>query len=278
MNEKQQIQGILNGLSKRKIIVEKQLSKYPKGELKVRRQYREGKEYMTLFLEHAQEKGEIRKKRTSITSNKELVQIMARKKYLQTTLGILNNNIDALSSALDLVYNSAVDDIMTQLAPEIRNQIEFNPQTALRLPEDPETAKIIIEWFKEPYIKNPNYTEHLKHRTSTGELVRSKSEVLVYEKLKEFRIAFKYELPMQIRDTILYPDFTIMRTDGKLFYWEHAGRCDLQQYRDEIIWKIRMYESIGVGQWDNLIITYDTGDGQIDLREIEFAIQNKLII
>ena len=278
MNEKYQIQEILNGLTNSRSAVEKQLSKYPEGELRVRKQVKNGKIYTTLFLEHKQEKGEIRKSRSSITSNNELVQIMARKKYLQEKKNILDSNIEALQTAYELIENSEAEDILMHLDPEIRSQIEFNTQTVYRLPDDPKAANVLLKWVQEPSLKNPNYPEYLKHRTSTGELVRSKSEMLVYEKLKEYGIAFKYELPKQIGDTVFYPDFTIMRTDGKLFYWEHAGRCDLQSYRDEILWKTRMFESVGIGQWDNLIITYDTGDGQIDLREIEFIIKNKLII
>ena len=86
-----------------------------------------------------------------------------------------------------------------------------------------EYLRSAMERIREPYPKNPNHPEHLKHRTSTGEFTRSKSEVLIYEKLK-------------------------------------------------------LYESIGIGPWDNLILTFDVGDGMIDMREIEKMIQIKLLL
>lgn len=278
MNEKQQIENILNILIKRRSVVENQISKYPEGTLRVRKQNKKGKEYITLFIEHDQESGDKRKMRTSITSKKELVQVMSRKKYLQTADELLANNIEVLETALGIIANTSTDDILNALEPEIKENVLFQRSSNYRLPETPEAANLLLEWINTPYPKNMNHPQYLKHRTSTGELMRSKSEVLIFEKLKEFGIAAKYEYPLQIGESILYPDFTIMRSDGKIFYWEHAGRCDLKRYRDDIIWKIRTYEGIGIGQWDNLIITYDTGDGQIDLREIESIIVNKLII
>ena len=91
-------------------------------------------------------------------------------------------------------------------------------------------------------------------------------------------MASRYDSALQAGNKVIYPDFTIRRTDGKIFYWEHAGRCDLQNYRKEILWKMKEYEKIGIGQWDNLILTFDVGDGMIDLREIESMIQIKLEI
>ena len=41
---------------------------------------------------------------------------------------------------------------------------------------------------------------------------------------------------------------------------------------------MKEYEKIGIGQWDNLILTFDVEDGRIDLREIESIIQMKLIV
>lgn len=203
---------------------------------------------------------------------------MARKRYLQSALEMINNDIEILQNALEIIDNTDPDSILSAIDPEIRKNIVFQKMNRYRMPEDPALAKELLTWIQTPYPKNMRHPEHLKHRASTGELMRSKSEVLVFEKLKEFGIAAKYEFPFAIGDTVLYPDFTIMRTDGKIFYWEHAGRCDLPQYRDEIMWKTSMYAGVGIGQWDNLIITYDTGDGEIDLREIESVITNKLLL
>ncbi len=278
MFEKEQMNQIFNGLTKKKNIVEKQLSQYPEGQLKVRKQHYKGKEYTFFYIELPQRPGEIRRQRKNITKDRDMVRVMARKAYLSSALERLDGNIAALQEALDNMENTSTEDILAELDPAIQKEIAFQKQKEYLLPEDTSSAEAFLEWVKASYPKNPNYPQYLKHRTSTGELVRSKSEVLIYEKLKEHKLAFRYENQLMAGDTAIYPDFTILRTDGKIFYWEHAGRCDLKQYRDELLWKIGMYESIGIGQWGNLILTFDVGDGMIDIREIENIIKIKLII
>ena len=206
------------------------------------------------------------------------LRVMARKEYLQTALERLEGNIIALQEMLDNLEDTSTEGILSGLDPAIQKEIVFQKQKEYLLPDDPAEAKALLEWIREPYPKNPNYSQYLKHRTSTGELVRTKSEALIYEKLKEYKLAYRYENQLMAGNTAIYPDFTIRRTDGKIFYWEHAGRCDLQSYRDDLIWKIKTYESLGIGQWDNLIISFDVEDGRIDMREVESQIKNKLII
>ena len=278
MFEKEQLEEIFNGLTRKCHAVEKQLSQYPEGQLKVRRQRVKGKEYTFFYIELPQKPGEVRRQRKNITKDKDGVRTMARKEYLVAALERMNWDAAVLREAISNIEDTSTDGVLSVLDPAIQKEIVFQKQKDYLLPDDPAEAKALLEWVNAPYPKNPNYSQFLKHRTSTGELVRTKSEAIVYEKLKEFKLAFRYENQLTAGDIVLYPDFTIRRTDGKIFFWEHAGRCDLQSYRDDLIWKIRTYESIGIGQWDNLIISFDVEDGRIDVREIEAQIKNKLIV
>ncbi len=278
MFEKEQLEVFSNGLTRKRDDVGKQLSQYPEGQLKVQRKWYKGKEYTYFFIELPKRPGDKRKPRVNITRDKEMVRIMSRKEYLQSAMERLDGDIAALQEAMISMEGTSTEEILSSLDPAVQKEIVFQKQQEYRLPEDPEAARAMMEWVKAPYIKNSNHPEHLKHRTSTGEFTRSKSEVLIYEKLKEFMMAFRYDGQLRIGEEAIYPDFTIYRTDGKIFYWEHAGRCDLQQYRDEFMWKLKLYESVGIGQWDNLIVSFDVGDGMIDMREIEAKIRNKLMV
>ena len=273
MLEKEQMEQIYNELTRNGLAVEKQLL-----QLKVRRQRYKGKEYTFFYIELPQKPGDVRRQRKNVTKDKETVRMMARKEYLRTALERINGNIDILHEVISCIEDTSTEGILSGLDPAIQKEIVFQKQKEYLLPDDPAEAKALLEWIREPYPKNPNYSQYLKHRTSTGELVRTKSEALIYEKLKEYKLAYRYENQLMAGNTAIYPDFTIRRTDGKIFYWEHAGRCDLQSYRDDLIWKIKTYESLGIGQWDNLIISFDVEDGRIDMREVESQIKNKLII
>jgi len=70
------------------------------------------------------------------------------------------------------------------------------------------------------------------HRTANGEMVRSKSEVIVADTLYRVGIKYLYEQPLRMADgSIRSPDFTIHRSGRPTVYWEHLGMLDNAGYR-----------------------------------------------
>ncbi|OQA17516.1 MAG: ATP-dependent DNA helicase RecQ [Chloroflexi bacterium ADurb.Bin360] len=68
------------------------------------------------------------------------------------------------------------------------------------------------------------------HRTLSGDMVRSKSEVIIANILYQSGIPFVYEHPLRGPDGAIYvPDFTI-EWRGRTYYWEHLGMLDTQDY------------------------------------------------
>jgi hypothetical protein len=92
--------------------------------------------------------------------------------------------------------------------------------------ERSETARRLKSLFKDP-----KPVEHvgifledgLIHRTARGELVRSKSEVIIANLLHALDIAYAYEQPFVGREgTVRYPDFTIEDAEtGQRVFLEH---------------------------------------------------------
>ena len=75
--------------------------------------------------------------------------------------------------------------------------------------------------------------EGLIHRTERGDLVRSKSELVIADKLYARGLDYAYEQPLALPSgRTRYPDFTIAdHARGVNFYWEHLGMIDDQGYR-----------------------------------------------
>jgi hypothetical protein len=72
----------------------------------------------------------------------------------------------------------------------------------------------------------------LVYLTDNGELVRSKSEWIIAAKLKGAGIKYQYEQPLILDGVERYPDFTIRDEDaGTVWYWEHNGMLDDDEYR-----------------------------------------------
>ena len=73
------------------------------------------------------------------------------------------------------------------------------------------------------------------HEALSGDMLRSKSEVIIANLLHEREIPFLYEQPLFAPDgTLRLPDFTVT-SRGRTFYWEHLGLLDQTRYADE--WK-----------------------------------------
>lgn len=108
--------------------------------------------------------------------------------------------------------------------------------------------------------------------------MRSKSELLIAEKLYEFDVPFRYEEIIHINGQRFSPDFRIMLPDKGVKYWEHCGMMENMQYRIRNSRKMTEYEKAGIVPWKNLIITYDTMDGGINLAAVEAEIRNKLLV
>ena len=107
-----------------------------------------------------------------------------------------------------------------------------------------------------------NYFDVDKHQrdriyaTTKGDLVRSKSEVIIANLLYQYHIQYEYEQKIVGRDgEVIEPDFTIYLANGEKMYWEHLGMIGFEEYDQNWIRKLKVYEKYG---WiKRLIKTYD---------------------
>ncbi|KYG09089.1 hypothetical protein BE21_20050 [Sorangium cellulosum] len=122
--------------------------------------------------------------------------------------------------------------------------------------------------------KNPRFLEDgLIHRTRRGDLVRSKSEVIIADALFTERVKYHYELDLVGSDgKRRSPDFTIPdEASDVTYYWEHLGMLYDPAYRARWEAKLAWYRKEGIlphtdggGPKGTLIITQDDERGGID--------------
>lgn len=134
-----------------------------------------------------------------------------------------------------------------------------------------ETARRLTNLFAAPSPVDHGGTfleEGLLHRTAKGELVRSKSEVIIANILHGLGITYAYEQQFKGRDgTVRYPDFTIEDgATGQKIYLEHLGMLDVPAYRTRWESKRSWYHAQGVkeGGGDTGILLTTTEEGGID--------------
>ena len=127
--------------------------------------------------------------------------------------------------------------------------------------------------FENPSIKeykNRYYEDRLIHVTVRGELVRSKSEVIIANMLHADHIPYEYEKRLDFGDGQSFiPDFTIEDAEsGRTFYWEHCGMLADERYRQRWRAKKAVYEAHGIREGENLIVSQDEENGSIDCQRI----------
>lgn len=132
--------------------------------------------------------------------------------------------------------------------------------------------------FQKPRIvehKQRYYEASLIHKTLKGELVRSKSEVIIANMLFEAGIEYEYEKELPLgEDGVRIPDFTIDDAEsGILIYWEHCGMMSDPSYRKRWKEKKSVYAKHDIIEGKNLIVSYDNMDESIDSVAIKSIIE-----
>ena len=126
----------------------------------------------------------------------------------------------------------------------------------------------------------------LIHRTERGDLVRSKSELVIADKLYARGVNYVYEKMLVLPDgRSRYPDFTISDDlTGTTYYWEHLGLLGDPSYRARWEHKKKEYQTAAIlpyqddgGSGGTLIETQDDPGGGLDANLIAQIIDTVLI-
>ena len=83
------------------------------------------------------------------------------------------------------------------------------------------------------YLGLQPYQYNRSHKTVSGILVRSKSEVIIANLLTKHQVNFEYEQLLTANGKRYSPDFTITDADNNVWYWEHLGMLHKEDYRQE---------------------------------------------
>lgn len=158
-------------------------------------------------------------------------------------------------------------------------------------PSESEIARRMTDLFSPPrpievltYSGQTFLDANLIHRTSRNELVRSKSELAIAEKLIARNVPYSYEQPIQLAGKTRYPDFTITDDDtGVTVYWEHLGMLGDPTYKARWEAKLADYAAEGILPWNKdapaarVLVTTEDGLGSgLDMLRVDAIISEVL--
>jgi hypothetical protein len=204
------------------------------------------------------------------------VKLLAQQSYDQKILRSIRKEEAALVACLAKYQKMAVsyENIYSTLDKD--RQVLVTPIT-------PTAEQKVKAWLAEPYPSMTKYAESATYLTEKGEYVRSKSELMIADRLYHAGIPYKYECPLEFPQELhaesgktsrFYPDFTIyLPEQEKELYWEHFGLMSDADYLAHAISKLSFYQRVGLLQSGQLILTFEAQSTNLDPKEITEIIE-----
>lgn len=139
--------------------------------------------------------------------------------------------------------------------------------------------EFLENWYKEHPGEQNSYPKDDEIETERGEIVRSKTEKFIADKLFYNNIPYVYEPALVLKDNkVIYPDFLILNVrTRKMRFLEHFGRMDDPNYCKKALEKIDQYERNGIHLGDQLLITMESSLKAINVMQLDSIIKRLLI-
>ena len=196
-------------------------------------------------------------------------------RFLKEAIRRINHDID-LINALQNGFESYDPVFINEGLPEVYRCNMYPVSEAYK--------RKSTEWLscKLDYQKTfpENYPQNKRHRTSDGVMVKTISELTLYERFRAAGLAQVYELPLPMKDygPPLYPDFTLLSPVDMTteIIVEFVGRLDQRGYREDFARKVGRYIASGYIPGVNLFFIYSDSEGNIDSMQITKVIADIL--
>lgn len=217
-------------------------------------------------------KGKIWRKTYIKKKDRAIAEKLAQKEYFEEIKNKLNEQIHILAQFLTLYNETALEQVYRNL-PEERKQL-IKPLVL-------GTKEKMQVWNEEIYEPYDAYSEHKIYETIRGEMVRSKSEVIIANMLYQYRkdIDYKYERPLTLidkngKEVIVHPDFTIInKHTARIYYYEHAGKMDDSRYATDFVKKMELYVMNNIIPGKDLLISYETSLAPLSISYIRKLVE-----
>ena len=182
---------------------------------------------------------------------------------------VIRKQIEKLEKFLKSFDDNAIDNVLKKLP--MGKQVLTNP---IILPNDMYIAK----WKEEHPAMQNTFPEEGKYKTNRGEYVRSKSEKIIADTLDRYNVPYQYEPLLELGHSTVYPDFAVLNVRTRqTFYWEHLGIISDMDYATKNLKKIQKYEMNGYSLGLKLIITIESAEMYLDIKNVEEKILGLLV-
>ena len=234
-----------------------QLQQLPEGKLEISK--RNGRPQFYKYLD--KEKIYLNK------SHKDLPSLI-QKRYITNLVINLKKKIDILLRCIRLLKTFSALETPTQAKDQLPDKIKKHIKPLYN--SDEAYAK---RWQAKKYNHKESDSDSLT--TLRGDLVRSKTELIIADKLYNAGIPYHYEIEMNV-DYFkeIYPDFYVLnKRTRKTYIWEHFGKMDDPKYCMKALLKLETYAKKGYTLGENLILTFESSQYHINTNHLDLIIE-----
>lgn len=195
---------------------------------------------------------------------------IAQQDYYRSLLALLEERYSRLSDALNCLRMLDPAQVFDNLS------VRKKP---LVVPEFLPSEEFAELWAATRYEGKSFRPGDPEYYTARGERVRSKSECDIADRNYYRGVLYLYEYPWTLETGgVWFPDFTVvnLRT-RKVYIWEHFGKEGDPQYAVTSMRKLRIYQESGIWPGENLILTHETAEKPLMIRDIDAVIDHYLV-
>ena len=193
---------------------------------------------------------------------------LSQKRFDLQLLKTLDNEKEALNKCLniitccpdsDSVYESLEDPVKMYATQYTSSSDEY-----------------VQQWKSQSYYRAKKSEFHV-FETLGKNYVRSKSEVIIADRLYSQGIAYRYEERLILENEgeffRYYPDFSILnKRTRQVIYWEHLGKLSDEEYLISNLNKLEVYAHNGIIIGKNLIVTCECSGKQLSTEMVDLYI------
>lgn len=234
---------------------EQKLMSFPEGRIKIKQSGNR------LYYFHIGEKDITKEKRLN-ENDKKLIEDLIQKSYIKKVLASLKIEKEFLEKTIGKYPETVAEDVYEHISDNRRQIIKPIVLT---------DEQYIQRWMNTPFSPKPITSEQPVFITLKGEHVRSKSEMIIADRLLANGIPYKYECPLKIKNGVIHPDFTILKvSERRILYLEHCGKMDDPKYTESsVVKRVNDYSLAGVSLGDNLFLTFESSSTPLDVRVLD---------
>ena len=196
-------------------------------------------------------------------TNTELISSLAQKEYDTKFLKYAMQEDRLIDALLRELSSQHLEDLYTEL-----NDLR-KPYVSPRAISD---ELYIQKWQEEAYDRKSfaETTDAPEFITDRGERVRSKSELILANRMNSFGIPYQYEHPLYLKGLgTVYPDFRILLVKShRVVYLEHNGMMSDPMYLNHFMKKQAAYIKNGLIPGRDVIFTFESADYPLDSKTV----------